>query len=75
MSVLVKKNARVVGEERARLGAELRKRYEAGETVRELASSTGRSYGFVHQVLSEAGVKLRSRGGAFRKKEKAAAAA
>ncbi|MEV0391444.1 helix-turn-helix domain-containing protein [Nonomuraea sp. NPDC050643] len=33
-------------------------------TERELALATGRSYGFVHRLLQEAGVTLRSRGGA-----------
>ena len=39
-------------------------RYEAGESIRSLASSTGRSYGFIHRILTEMGVTLRSRGGA-----------
>ena len=39
---------------------------EAGESIRELAASTERSYGFVHRILVEAGVTLRGRGGATR---------
>ena len=31
-----------------------------------LAQSTGRSYGFVHRILSETGASLRGRGGATR---------
>jgi predicted transcriptional regulator len=45
---------------------ELVARYRAGDSIRELAASTGRSYGFVHRLLSEAGVELRGRGGATR---------
>ena len=42
----------------------------AARTIRALAESTGRSYGFVHRVLSEAGVTMRGRGGATRGKAK-----
>jgi hypothetical protein len=34
-----------------------------------LAASTGRSYGFVHRVLTGSGVQLRQRGGARRRKK------
>ena len=53
-----------------KVGSELRKKYEKGASIRALAESTGRSYGFVHRVLSEAGVTRRSRGGATRTKQK-----
>ncbi len=33
-----------------------------GKSIRELTTTTGRSYGFIHQVLSEAKVPLRGRG-------------
>ena len=36
----------------------------------EVIWNDGRSYGFVHRVLSESGVKLRGRGGATRTKVK-----
>lgn len=36
--------------------------YAAGATVRMIADDLGRSYGFVHRLLLEAGVELRSRG-------------
>lgn len=39
--------------------SELADRYAAGESIRDLALSTGRSYGFIHRVLSERGVALR----------------
>jgi hypothetical protein len=57
---------RVTGEARADLTREVVSRYEAGESIRELAASLDRSYGFVHRLLSEAGVGLRGRGGATR---------
>ena len=64
------KGRRIVGAERATLAKDLVKRYTAGESIRALAASTGRSYGFVHRVLSESGVTLRGRGGATRTKKK-----
>ncbi|MBI1376027.1 MAG: transcriptional regulator [Frankiales bacterium] len=60
------KGRRVSGGERDRLAADLKKKYAAGASIRELAAATGRSYGFVHRVLSESGVTLRGRGGATR---------
>jgi autotransporter adhesin len=64
----LKKGTRVTGADRSKLAADLKRRYDAGESIRSLASSTGRSYGFVHRMLSENGVKLRGRGGATRGK-------
>ena len=58
----------VTGADRSKLAADLKSRYDAGESIRSLAASTGRSYGFVHRMLSESGVKLRGRGGATRGK-------
>lgn len=43
------------------LAAELARRYAAGESIRVLAASTGRSYGFVHRVLSDSGAIMRGR--------------
>jgi predicted transcriptional regulator len=42
---------------------------QACPSIRELAGETGRSYGFVHRMLSESGVALRGRGGATRGKK------
>lgn len=67
MSDALKKGARVTGEDRAELAADLKRRYDEGESIRRLAAATGRSYGFVHRLLGEAGVELRGRGGATRK--------
>jgi predicted transcriptional regulator len=57
---------RVTGEARVQLSRELVARYRAGESIRELAASSGRSYGFVHRILSDSGIELRGRGGATR---------
>jgi predicted transcriptional regulator len=63
-------NTRISGAERERLAKTLRKSYEKGASLRELAGQTGRSYGFVHRVLTDAGVTLRGRGGAPRTTKK-----
>ncbi|HEY5336301.1 MAG TPA: helix-turn-helix domain-containing protein [Mycobacteriales bacterium] len=65
----LKKGTRIVGSERDKLATDLRKKYEKGDSIRSLAESTGRSYGFVHRVLSDSGVTLRGRGGATRRKK------
>ncbi|WP_205857015.1 helix-turn-helix domain-containing protein [Phytoactinopolyspora endophytica] len=62
------KGARISGGVRDKLATDLKKQYESGKSIRELASETGRSYGFIHRLLSEAGVTLRGRGGATRGK-------
>jgi hypothetical protein len=64
------KGRRISGAERTTLAADLKRRYESGVSIRALAESTGRSYGFVHRVLSESGATLRGRGGATRGKAK-----
>jgi hypothetical protein len=65
----LKKGSRVTGGDRDKLSATLRKRYDSGASIRDLAASTGRSYGFVHRILSESGASLRGRGGATRRKK------
>ena len=67
--VELKKGARITGGDRNKLAADLKRRYTGGASIRDLASETGRSYGFVHRMLSEAGVALRGRGGATRGKK------
>jgi hypothetical protein len=64
----LKKGSRVTGSERDKLATDLRKKYDAGSSIRSLAESSGRSYGFVHRILSESGTTLRGRGGATRGK-------
>ena len=71
MAETLKKGTRVTGTDRTKLASDLKKRYDAGESIRSLAAATGRSYGFVHRILSETGVTLRGRGGATRGKAKA----
>src|SRR5215813_1317408 len=63
VSETLKKGTRVTGVDRGKLATTLRKRYDSGESIRSLAASTGRSYGFVHRILTETGVRLRSRSG------------
>ena len=58
--------ARVTGEQRAELARSLEAQYRDGASIRELSASTGRSYGFIHRLLTDAGVPLRGRGGATR---------
>ncbi len=65
----LKKGARITGGDRTRLAADLKRKYATGTSIRELAAETGRSYGFVHRMLSESGVALRGRGGATRGKK------
>ena len=64
------KGKRITGGDRSTLADDLRKRYDGGESIRSLATSTNRSYGFVHRLLSESGATLRSRGGANRNSKK-----
>ena len=71
MTETLKKGTRVTGADRAKLAADLKKRYDSGESIRALATDTGRSYGFVHRILTENGVSLRGRGGATRGRAKA----
>ena len=47
MTETLKKGTRVTGADRAKLAADLKKRYDSGESIRALAATTGRSYGFV----------------------------
>ena len=64
MAENLKRGTRVSGEDRSKLAADLSRRYGAGESIRSLATATGRSYGFIHRILTETGVALRGRGGA-----------
>ncbi|WP_300612438.1 helix-turn-helix domain-containing protein [Trebonia sp.] len=68
MAETLRKGTRVTGPDRSKLATDLKKRYDGGESIRALASATGRSYGFIHRLLTETGVTLRGRGGATRGK-------
>ncbi len=59
---------RIVGHERATWVKDYVRRYNAGDSIRKIASDTGRSYGFVHRLLVEGSVQLRKRGGARRRR-------
>jgi transposase-like protein len=61
-----KKGIRITGGDRKKLSGEFVELYTGGQSIRSIATECGRSYGFVHRVLSEAGVELRGRGGATR---------
>jgi len=69
-AAVLKKGARITGSDRNKLANDLKKQYDKGKSIRELAEAHGRSYGFVHRVLSESGATLRGRGGATRTKSK-----
>jgi hypothetical protein len=60
------KGRRITGAEREALTSELKSRYTAGASIRELAAETGRSYGFIHRLLVESETTLRGRGGPTR---------
>jgi len=64
------KGQRITGADRDKLTVKLKKEYAGGKSIRDLAATSGRSYGFVHRLLSESGVQLRGRGGATRGKKK-----
>ena len=66
----VKKGARLTGDDRTRMAETVTSLYGQGKSIRDISAETGRSYGFVHRVLSETGVTLRGRGGATRTKKK-----
>ena len=50
MAETLKKGTRVTGVDRSKLATNLSRRYDSGESIRSLAASTGRSYGFVHRI-------------------------
>lgn len=71
MAEQIKKGVRVTGPDRDSLSKDLMTRYSAGTSIRQLAAESGRSYGFVHRMLTEGGTALRGRGGATRTKRTA----
>lgn len=54
---------RVTGATRIKLAERLKRQYEQGRSIRELANEHGRAYSSVHQLLTEAGTALRGHGG------------
>lgn len=59
----IEKSKRITGSTRDKLAANMKNLYEKGASIRQLAEATGRSYGFMHRLLSDTGVTLRGRGG------------
>lgn len=57
----------VIGQQRKELTDQVVAEYLDGRSVRQIANTIGRSYGFVHRLLREAGVEMRSRGGPRRR--------
>ena len=72
MAKALAKGSRITGTQRTTLASQYARRYAAGDSIRKIADDAGRSFGFVHGVLKEAGVELRGRGGATRGAKKAA---
>lgn len=66
MAEAMARGSRITGKQRDALAAEYTKRYNSGESIRAIADDAGRSFGFVHGLLKEAGIELRGRGGATR---------
>lgn len=54
--------AKLRGADRAPVAAELRAQYEAGATIRGLATANGRSYSYIRDLLLHADTMLRPRG-------------
>ncbi|MFF4710087.1 helix-turn-helix domain-containing protein [Streptomyces eurythermus] len=59
----MRKGEQITGAARQKLAREMKEQYEGGRSIRAIAEAYGRSYGFVHRVLTEMDVPLRSRGG------------
>ena len=60
------KGSRVTGSHRDKMAVHVKSKYDGGESIRAIAAEEGRSYGFVHSLLGEAGAVFRRRGGAER---------
>lgn len=61
----VTRYSRLTEEQRTRLTDWLVHQYARKVPIRKLAEETGRSYGSVRRMLLDAGVQLRTRGGAY----------
>ena len=58
----IPKGIQLTGDSRRQLASRLRWSYERGATIRALAAESGRSYGSVRRLLTEAGATMRPRG-------------
>lgn len=57
---------RITGAQRKDAAADASKLYSSGFDVRAIARRTGRSYGFVYNLLKGTGIQFRKHGGARR---------
>ena len=57
------RRTRITGVARDKVAREMINHYRKGRSIRDLAKTYGRSYGFVRDLLTESGVILRARGG------------
>ena len=64
MAVKLERGKILTGNTRELWMSALRQRYEDGASIRQLVEWSGRSYGGVHDLLRQSGVKMRDRGGA-----------
>jgi transposase len=69
---VLKKGVRVTGSDRDKVSSKVMSDYANGKSIRDIAADLGRSYGFVHRLLSESDQPLRSRGGATRRRQSTA---
>ncbi|BCY11081.1 helix-turn-helix domain-containing protein [Actinoplanes sp. L3-i22] len=53
---------RLSAKARAALQEKAVRRYGEGASIRRICAETGRSYGFTHRLLTDAGVQMRRRG-------------
>ncbi len=66
MTTSLQRYTKITGAQREQVTKLIKQRYDRGRSIRQIAASIGRSYGFVHRVLTESGTPLRRRGGATR---------
>lgn len=59
---------RLTGDQRAAKALELKRKYYAGASIRNLVDSSGYSYGTVRNLLVSVKTRLRERGGRPRKR-------
>lgn len=68
---LILPGVQLTGKAREAVAKVLAAEYRTGASIRDLADLSGRSYGWVHRVLTESGVQLRDRGAARRRRKAA----
>jgi predicted transcriptional regulator len=67
---MIPKGKRLTGDARKKFAAQVVKKYDAGASIRAICDETGRSYGSIHRIVTEAQTAgrliVRSRGGRTR---------